>query len=174
MTVTMKKRIVARSSPTGFTLVEAVVSMLIVGTMLAAAMSTVGASRYTQYKTFRDNRGRLLAELLMAEILRQEYQEPDGTVMFGREKGEPGITRGSFDDVDDYHDWSSSPPAHKDGTTIPAMDGWQRSVTIEWIDPMNVAQAQDSETNAKRITVTATHDNIPVATLVAIKTATGL
>jgi hypothetical protein len=110
----------------------------------------------------------------MAEILRQEYEEPDGTVSFGPESGETGTTRASFDDVDDYHNWSSSPPTSQDGTAISALDGWQRSVTIEWINPMNVSQVQSSETSAKRITVTATHDNIPVATLVAIKTVTGL
>ncbi|MBN2316803.1 MAG: type II secretion system protein [Sedimentisphaerales bacterium] len=174
MTTSVDRKITARSSQTGFTLIETVVSMLIVGTMLVAAMSTVGASRYTQFKTSCDNRGRLLAELLMAEILRQEYQEPDGTATFGRETGETGATRESFDDVDDYHSWSSSPPTNKDGMAISSLDGWQRSVTVVWVDPLNVAQAQSTETNAKRITVTATHDNIPVATLVAIKTTAGL
>ncbi|OHB74408.1 MAG: hypothetical protein A2Z25_19770 [Planctomycetes bacterium RBG_16_55_9] len=67
----------------GFTLVEAVMSMLIVGTMLVAALSTVGASRLSQYKTSRSHCGRLLAESLMAEILRQDYQEPGGAVAFG-------------------------------------------------------------------------------------------
>jgi len=174
MTTSTCRRTKTHSNKTGFTLVETVVSMLIVGTMLVAALSTVGASRHSQYRTSRDNRGRLLAELLMAEILRQDYQEPDGSVVFGPESGEAGATRADFDDVDDYHGWSSSPPTNKDGTTIPALENWQQSVTVEWIDPMNVAQVQGSESYAKRITVTVSRDTIPVASLVAIKTATDL
>lgn len=174
MTDSYHRKITECLHQNGFTLVETVVSMLIIGTMLVAAMSTVGASKYTQYRTSRDNRGRLLAELLMAEILRQEYEEPDATVTFGPESGENGGTRMSFDDVDDYHNWSSNPPENQDGTTISAMDGWQRSVTVEWVDPMDVAQVQGTESSAKRITVTTTFDDFPVATLVAIKTTAGL
>lgn len=174
MTDLADRKIKKPTGRTGFTLIEAVISMLIVGTMLAAALSTVGASRISQYRTSRNHCGRLLAELLMAEILRQDYQEPDGLAGFGTESGEAGTTRAAFDDVDDYHNWSSNPPVSQDGTAIPAMDGWQRNVTVAWIDPMDITQVQSSETNAKKVTVTVRHDNIPVATLTAIKTASGL
>lgn len=163
-----------RSSRTGFTLVETVVSMLIVGTMLVAALNTVGASRLSQYRTSRSNCGQLLAELLMAEILRQDYQEPDGTAVFGPESGEAGATRIGFDDVDDYQGWASNPPTSKDGIPIPGLEGWHRSITVEWVNPLNVAQVQGSETNTKRVTVTVSYDNILVASLAAIKTTSGL
>ncbi|MFC1635707.1 prepilin-type N-terminal cleavage/methylation domain-containing protein [Planctomycetota bacterium] len=159
-----------RTQRLGFTLVEAVVSMLIVSVMFVAALSTVGASRLSQFKTSRASRGQALAESLMAEILRQDYLDPNGTPVFGPESGEAGATRAAFDDVDDYHGWSSSPPTNRDGTAISAMEGWQRSVTVEWVDPMDVTQVQGSETNAKRVTVTVSVDNMPVATLVAIRT----
>lgn len=174
MTDLVYRRIETRPSRTGFTLIETVVSMLIVATMLVAALSTIGASRHSQYRTSRDNRGRLLAELLMAEILRQDYLEPDGSAVFGPESGEVGATRADFDDVDDYHNWSSSPPTNKDGTAIPTLARWQRSVTVEWVDPMDVTQVQGSETHVKRITVTVTCDSVPVAILAAIKTSAGL
>jgi type II secretory pathway pseudopilin PulG len=157
-----------------FTLVEAVVSVLIVGTLLVAALSTVGASRLSQFKTSQASRGQLLGESLMAEILRQEYLDPDGNAVFGLESGESTTTREGFDDVDDYHKWSSSPPVNKDGAEITGLPDWQRNVTIEWVDPMDPKEVKSSETNAKRVTVTVANGNIKVASLTAIRTNSGL
>ena len=154
----------------GFTLVEVVVSMLIVSVMLVAALNTVGGSRLSQFRTSRTSRGQALAESLMAEILRQDYLDSNGTPVFGLETGEASATRADFDDVDDYHGWSSEPPSSKDGTSIPSMEGWQRSAAVEWVDPMNPSQTQGSESNAKRVTVTVTCGDMPLASLVAIRT----
>jgi len=154
-----------------FTLVEAVASSLVVSIMFVAAMSTVGASRLSQYKTSLASRGQLLAEALVAEILQQNYKEPTGQPAFGCESGES--TRADFDDVDDYHGWSSTPPVYKDGTQIPGFAGWRQTVTVQWVDPMDPTQVKPYETSAKRITVTILCGNVPVASLVAIKTASG-
>jgi len=160
--------------PGAFTLVEAVVSLVVVGAMLVAALSTVGASRLSQYKTSQYSRGQLLAELLMAEILTQDYLDPNGTPVFGTEGGESTSTRVDFDDVDDYDGWSSSPPAAKDGTPLAGLSGWQRSVTVQWVDPADVTQVKASESNAKRVTVTVSCNNKQVGSLTAIKTDSGL
>ncbi|OHB74407.1 MAG: hypothetical protein A2Z25_19765 [Planctomycetes bacterium RBG_16_55_9] len=76
--------------------------------------------------------------------------------------------------MDDYHGWSSSPPTNKDGTAIPGLDEWRRSVTVEWVNPLNVSQVQGSESSAKRVTVTVSYGDVPVASLAAIKTTSGL
>jgi type II secretory pathway pseudopilin PulG len=161
-------------SRTAFTLVETIVSSLIVGAMLVAALSTVGASRLSQYKTSQTTRGQLVAESLMAEIVHQDYSDPDGSPVFGCESAESTGTRADFDDVDDYHGWSSSPPANKDGSAIPNLVGWQRSVTVEWVDPMDPTQVKSSETKTKRVTVIVTNKDMKVASMVALKTASGL
>jgi len=160
--------------PLGFTLVEAVVSLVIVAGMLVAALNTVGASRLSQQRTSQYSRGQLLAEALMAEILRQDYLDPNGTPVFGTEPGESNITRADFDDVDDYDGWSSSPPVAKDGTPLAGLSGWQRSVTVQWVDPADITQVQASETNTKRITVTVSCNNKQVGSLTAIRTNSGL
>ena len=157
-----------------FSLVEAVVSVLIVGALLVAALSTVGASRLSQFKTSQASRGQLLAESLMAEILRQDYLDPDGEAVFGCEKAEATGTRAAFDDVDDYHGWKSSPPVEKDGTQIPGLADWARGVVVQWVNPKDPTQVESSETNAKRITVMVAHKNMDVASIVAVKTASGL
>jgi type II secretory pathway pseudopilin PulG len=158
----------------GFTIVEAIISLIIVATMFVAALNTVGTSRLSQYKSSLGSRGRLLAESLMTEILRRNYQDPDGQSVFGREPGESASTRADFDDVDDYHGWSSSPPVEKDGTLIPGLTGWKRSVTVEWVDPLDVTQVRTTETNVKRVTVTVSYDDVPVISLVGIKSYYGL
>jgi type II secretory pathway pseudopilin PulG len=71
-----------------FTLVEVVISTIVVAIMLVAGLSTVGASRMAQHKAALMIRGRLLAGQLMSEILEQSYSDPDGTATFGREPGE--------------------------------------------------------------------------------------
>lgn len=154
-----------------FTVVEAVIATVIVSVMLVAALSTVGASRLIQHKVSLRNRGRLLAESLMAEIVQQAYEDPSDPVVFGPESGEETTDRSDFDDVDDYHNWSQSPPKDKDGGAISQADGWQRTVTVQWVDDLDPAQVRASETYVKRITVAAKHNNITHATLVAIRTA---
>jgi type II secretory pathway pseudopilin PulG len=156
---------------TGFTLVEAAISVVIVAVMFVAALNTVGAARVAQYKAILVGRGRMLAEALMAEILPQSYQEPGATCVFGPEAGESGTSRAAYDDVDDYHGWTESSLAAKDGTALPNSTNWSRTVTVEWVDPVNPQQVSGTETGAKRITVVAAFRNVPQATVVAIRTA---
>lgn len=154
----------------GFTMVEAVLSTVIVSVVLVAALNLVGTSKVTQQKAALTSRGRLLAEDLLAEILRQRYQEPDEAALFGRETGELAATRALYDDVDDYQEWTASPPVAQDGAAIANSVGWKRAVTVERIEPLNPQTVTTSETGAKRITVTAYYRNVPQASLVAIKT----
>jgi hypothetical protein len=117
------------------------------------------------------SQGRMLAESLMSEILQQGYQEPGTSYVFGRETGESDLTRTAYDDVDDYQGWTQSPPVAKDGTALPNSANWRRTVTVEWVDPLDPQQVRGSETGAKRITVVAAFRNTPQATVVGIKTA---
>lgn len=160
----------ATASDGAFTIVEAVISTIIVAVMLVAALSTVGASRLTEHKASLAHQGRLLAESLMAEVLRCDYEDPNGAAVFGREAGESATTRTDFDDVDDYDGWSSSPPRTKTGTQLSSTTDWTRTVTVVWIDPMDPSVVKAAETGAKRVTITASYNDVPQATLVALKT----
>lgn len=65
----------------GFTMIEAAISMIVVALMLVAALNLVGASRLTQHRVALIGHGRLLAEHLMADLLRQGYHQLNiGTV----------------------------------------------------------------------------------------------
>lgn len=161
-----------RRNPAGYSLVEVAVSIVVVGTMLAAALQAVGAARVGLRALGDRGRGLLLAQDLMAEILQQRYADADyGPGSFGLAATEaaPG-TRSLFDDVDDYHGWAASPPQHKDGTPIEWAAGYRRSVAVAWVDPADWSQVAGSNTGVKRITVVVERDGRPVATLTALRT----
>ena len=153
-------------------LAEAVISIAIIGVMLVAALNTVGASQTTQKKMSDRSRGVLLAQDLMSEILQQHYEDPGLSAgSFGLAGAKIGDgSRTLWDDVDDYDGWSASPPQEKDGTEITGFDGWRRSVAVEWVDQLDVAAERGSDTGVKRITVSVTLDDAPLATLVALRT----
>lgn len=162
-----RSRYVARRS---LTMVESVVAMVVVAVMLVAALNTVGAARTGERKMSDRARGMLLAQALMTEILQQDYEEPDDNPGFGRESSESSADRAGYDDVDDYDGWTSMPPEYKDGTEIPNLTEWERTVSVVWADLNDLTQQCVSATGVKRITVTVLRNGVPTAELVAIRT----
>lgn len=160
------------SSKRGLTLAETVVSTMIVGVLLVAALSAVSAARRSEQKLADKMKGAMLAQELMAEILQQAYQDPDlPTLVLAAEANELlAGNRGLFDDVDDYNLWSRSPPEQRDGTAFANLSGWRRSAKVEWVSAANPAQVSLVETGVKRITVTVSRDNAEIAVLTAIRT----
>jgi type II secretory pathway pseudopilin PulG len=158
-----------RSGTAGFTLVEAVMSMLIVGIMLVAALNTVGASKLTQRKNYERSIGPMLAEDLLTEILSQSYEEPVDTPIFGRETGEFSWSRTPYDDVDDYDGWTTSPPEDKDNADLPDLTGWARSVEVYYVD-YGLSNELNYDAGLKRIHVTVTYNGLVVSELSAIRT----
>ncbi len=163
--------VTTRLARPGFSLIEASISVLLVGVLFVAAMNLVGASKFGQYKTADRQRGNHLAQALMTEILQQSYEEPVDTVNFGRESSESGGSRTDWDDVDDYDGWSGSPPVNRDGSAIANLDSWERRVTVERVSSVNTQIVSMTETGVKKITVTALHNDMPAASLVAIRTS---
>lgn len=152
-----------------FTLVEAVISIVLVGILLVAAINTLGATAVSKRSIEQQVLGDLLAQDLMAEILTQAYEEPDGAPSFGLETGEGIGVRINWDDVDDYAGWSASPPQATDGTTLSGFDGWTRSVEVVWVKPTDL-NTVGTKTGVKRISVTVSRNDGPATELVAIRT----
>lgn len=156
------------------TLLEVVVSTLIVGVMTVAALNTLGAvTRSSQ--SFGDRAVALgLAEDLMAEILQASYKDPDEDPTFGRETSESAGPRNQFDDVDDYDGWNKQPPQDADGTSLPDRDDWRRTVTVEHVAVDNTAQimADNIDTGVKRIHVIVQLQDQTLVELIAVRTDT--
>ena len=152
----------------GFTLVEAIVSLLIVGTLLITALNAVGASRVGQARLGNRRTATLLAQQLIAEVLAKDYEDLDGAPVFGPEADE--TSRALYDDLDDYHGWSAMPPQYRDGTTIPDRTDWQRTVTVDYVNPNDLLNTVGSDQGVKRVTVAVEQNGITLASLVAIRT----
>lgn len=137
----------------GITLIETVISTLVVSVMMVAALQMLGSSA-TADRVYAAKRGSPpLAAQLMAEILATNYADTGASPTFGLETGESGVTRSDFDDVDDYHGWSAA-PQEKDGAAISNLSGWTRSVTVQYVDPDDVSSVVGSDQGMKLITIT--------------------
>ncbi len=162
-----------RPSPThaAFTLVESIMSIVVVGVMFVAATALVSTSRAGQRVTADHSRGMLIAEALMNEILEHQYIDPDvsGTTL-GRETGEVADDRTAWDDVDDYHGWIATPPRDKAGIALAGLVGWERRVTVEYINATNLTTVVAFNSGVKRITVDVYRDGRRVARLRTLRT----
>ena len=156
----------------GLSLIEVVVSTLLMGLILVAALRTVGASIQTGVDTADRGKAVMLAEHLLSEILQSDYIEPVETPLFGVETSEGGGTRELYDDVDDYDDWRASPPQFKDGTLLPDLNGWERKVLVYHLDPdsLQTSLADDDDQGIKWIEVIIEYNGQELARLGTIQT----
>jgi MSHA pilin protein MshD len=151
----------------GFSMVECLICIVIVGVMLTAALRTVGASNSAQLTMSNRAVGSMLAQSLMDEIMLELFENPTSP-SFGPEAGE--TTRASFNDVDDYNNYTESPPKNFDGTAMSNLSGWTRSVSVAWASASNLNQNAGLDTGIKRIIVTVSRAGKVVATRAAIRT----
>jgi MSHA pilin protein MshD len=152
-----------------FTIIEATMSVAIVGILMATSLTSMGQIAKSRMRQGERRSGFELGQQLMVEILQQYFQDPGGSPVFGPE---PGETRPTFDDVDDYNGYVESPPTWKDGTVISDFSGWKRSVVVAYVDPNNPANVIASST-LKLVTVTVTAPDAKQYTLTALRSQYG-
>ena len=156
----------------GMSLVEAMISTVIVGVMIAMVLHTFGATAKGRRIRVGRNVGAALARQLLSEVIQAGYEDPDGSPVFGPEASEGGPTRAKWDDVDDYHGWSASPPEAKDGTVASHLTGWSRSVSVVYVDPDDLSTGGQDD-GLKRITVTVTAPGGATVSLTALRSSSG-
>ena len=155
----------------GFTLIESVISILVVGVMFVASMSVLSQSRLSRFIAADGLQGQLLAEALMSEILQQSYQEPvTAFSSLGVDVSEDPNVRAMWDDVDDYEGWTASPPQDKNGVAMTGLGGWTRSVEVSYVNPNNLITPVGAITGVKLIIVVVLHDERQVAKLYSVRT----
>ena len=155
-------------------MIEAVLSLVLVSGLLVVTLNTVGTSAMGQSRTGDNGRAQLLAFDLMNEILEQDYQDLNETPTFGLEPLDVGTGRTGYDDVDDYRNYSASPPQRRDGTVMSDLTGWTQQVTVVRVNVSTPSQSQpvNTETGVKKITVTIKKGNATLSTLNALKAQT--
>ncbi|MCC6322030.1 MAG: type II secretion system protein [Phycisphaerales bacterium] len=159
----------------GFTLVEAAVSIVIVGVMLTAAISMLGSSARTRRQTALWREGESIARALMAEVQQSGYGATSGLLSVVAIP--QGADRTRWRTVDEYNGLTEGPPTDRTGAPLPGYPAWRRSVQIERVDPTNpggAGRAINGDTGLKRITVVVVAPGGQRTTLVALRSRWGL
>ncbi len=141
----------------GLSLVEVVISSLLVGTVLVGAMSMLGASISTRSAANDLMVGPLLADMLLGEIMAMPYSDPEeGGSSLGLDSGESGDDRTDFDDIDDYKDWSPSDVEDRLGNPLSEYTDWTREATVSWTNRITGNEWTHYDSQVKRIVVLVT------------------
>lgn len=138
----------------GFTLVEAVVSVLIVAVMLVAAMNTLGGVGRAALVQHGSRSADALRWGMLTEVLQVSYEDFDEPGEWGLEAGESATPRSGFDDVDDYDGWSASPPQSREGAPLGGYQGWTRKVGVINVEPYALGASGATDWGLRMIEVT--------------------
>lgn len=154
----------------GLSMIEVVLSFIVVSIMLLGALEAVAASRRTVAIAERSATARFLADELLAQVFAKSYSDPNETAILGIELTEVAGGKASMDDLDDFDGWRESPPRDATGGKLAGYDGWSREVSVEWVAPDSPNSVKSSETGARRITVIAKFNGAEYGRAVAIRT----
>jgi MSHA pilin protein MshD len=150
----------------GFSQVEVIISTLLVGVVFVTALSSVAQSRRSQIVESDSARAVAIAQDLMGEITRFQYEAPN-TLSIGPSMDE--TSRAMYNDVDDYHGLSESPPKYRNGTNIPGTTGWTQAVTVNYMNTSSLTSTSSSNTGCKRIIITISKGTTTLARIVSYR-----
>ncbi|GEM_PF-1574688 len=163
------------SARCAFTLVEAAVSIVIVGVMLTAALSMLGGAAQARRRTAAWRESESLARSLMCEVQQCAYGSTSGpliTITLG-----VATDREGFATIDDYKGFAEQPPRSRSGTLLTGYTGWNRAVDLERVDPGDPTGAPrtgSSDTGLKRLVVTVIAPTGQRTTMTALRSRWGL
>ena len=154
----------------GITLAETVVSTLLIGFVLVSTLQIVGPmARSTTVHADRLIAANLANELA-EEISIKLFIDP-GAVdpdALGIDPDDTITDRTDFDDVDDYHNWSSSPPRLSKGNLYTTLPGWTRSVAVAHATLADPSVDSKTNTGLKRITITVSKGGTQLAQITTL------
>ncbi len=154
----------------GFSLIEATLSIALVGMMATAALAVVAGARRAEQMAADRVRAQLLAEELLSEITPLLYKEP-GSITLGADSAERTDTRSTWDDIDDADGYSESTLRDRSGKAHAGLTGWTRTVDVKWIGALDLLGIVIADSGIKRVTVTLSRNGKVVLKAVAVRTA---
>lgn len=105
------RRVRGHAARRGISMVESLTSVTITAIAGAALLTSIGGAVRSSTDTAHAAVARGLAAQLMTEIASVRFPTEANTSSLGN-------TRDSFDDIDDYDDWTSSPPVDRQGRPL--------------------------------------------------------
>ena len=147
----------------GFTLVEALVAVIIIG--LGAAAIMVSAASNTRAN---DTGSKLTDAVFLGQELREwtlglPFTDPDPGDQ-GNPPGSDGSDPQDFvDDLDDLMGVTYAPPRDGSGAAISGMPGWSQTINMTWRDPDDLTSVvADGASNIIYVEVTLSFESTAV------------
>lgn len=156
-------------SRSALSLAEVVVSTLLVGILLVAALRCLAASTQTNSVELSVAQSMILARELLDEVAALAYEDPDETPEWGPESGEVAgkRNRSQADDIDDLDDWEEKELEDRNGKKVKQYKDWSRSIVVSKINTAaGTIRLPDSaaDTGLRMITVSVVGpDGIPAS-----------
>jgi type II secretory pathway pseudopilin PulG len=167
-----------RRGAAGFTLVEAAVSIVIVGVMFVAALTTVGGAAQGRRVQAEWREADALGRSLLGEVAQCTYGTTGGSIVSLVILGGGGPQdRRAWTTLDDYSGLIDSPPSDRRGGKLSGLAaGWRREVAVERVKPDDPSGASTRSTDygLKRITVTVTGPTGKQTVLTTLRSRWGL
>jgi MSHA pilin protein MshD len=134
-------RMVGGAHSRGFTLVELVISLVVISIALSGVLMVMNYTVQHSADPMLQHQAVAIAEAYLEEVLLRSYNDPDGTNV--------GETRSTFDDVMDYNGLPDDVVRDQQGTAIAALASYSVSVAVD--------DANLNGVGARRVTVTVSH-----------------
>ena len=155
----------AKRRARGFTLIEVIIAIVIVGISLAAVMSVFIITSQHSADPMARQQAQMIAEAYLDEILLKRFYDPDSNSVCPGPEG----SRSAFDNVCDYNGLSQA-PTDQTGAAISALSAYNVAVTVDSgsVDLNGVNNS--GVTRVLLVTVTVTGPNNTSVTLASYRT----
>lgn len=111
-----------RARQTGFTLVELIIFIVVVGIGVAGILSVFTTSIKNSADPMVRKQTLAIAESLLEEIVQKEYAKPAGSTALAY--GTAGWSRAAFDCVDDYNNYTAASITDAAGVSATGLTGY--------------------------------------------------
>ncbi len=151
------------------TLATVLVSLTLVGSLnsLAFVLNTTGRNAQTLQAA-------QIAQRLMAEIACRPFLDPDNSSnSIGLDSGETA-NRATWDDCDDYHNWSTTTITDRSGLALPGAAGWKLQVKVFYGEPADPLKKVSSSSRFKCVELVLTSPTARQFTYYALRAERGV
>ena len=153
---------IPKQSRSAITLAETVVSIMLISFVLVSTLQIVGP--IARSSTLQADRlvAANLANELAEEIATKLWTSP---ILNDPDSIGPGAgeTRPTYDDIDDYDRWSSSPPMMSYGVSNTSLTGWTRSVRVMHVQIDDPSKTVATYSGLKKVVVNVHKDGVLLA-----------
>lgn len=137
-----------------YSLIETVMASMLVSIMIVTAVHAMAFVARTTSGTYEAEVAYRLAQELLCEISSRAFSDPDRvTTELGIDPGESASRPSTWDDFDDYNQWTNSSLEASLGGSLGDSAGWSMGVKCTYCDPLDPLQNETIPTSLKKCVV---------------------